>query len=75
MLAFTLIIYSGPQPDDALLAAPLPQNLVLSVLLKVNAELAYPRAVHVVVEAETPGLLGAPQRAGQQPDALPGQQR
>lgn len=73
VLAVTLILYSGPQPGDALLAAALPQRHVLSVLVEVNAELACSRAVHVVVEAQALGPPGAPQGAGQQPDALTGQ--
>lgn len=40
MLAVTLEVHCGPQPGNALLAAPLPQQHVLSVLGEVNAEMA-----------------------------------
>lgn len=73
MLAVTLVLHCGSQPGDALLAAPLPQQHVLSVLAEVDAELARARAVHVVVEAQTLRPPGAPQRAGQQADTLTGQ--
>ncbi len=73
MLTVTLVLHCGPQPGDALLAAPLPQQYVLSVLVEVNAELARAGAVHVVVEAQTLRPPGAPEWAGQQPDTLTGQ--
>lgn len=40
MLTVTLVLHFGPQPGDALLAAPLPQQHVLSLLAEVNLELA-----------------------------------
>lgn len=73
MLAVTLVLHCGPQPGHALLAAQLPQQRVLSVLVEVNTELARARAVHVVVEAQTLGPPGAPQRSGQEPHTLTGQ--
>ena len=40
VLTVTLVLHFGPQPGDALLAAPLPQQHVLSILSEVNLELA-----------------------------------
>lgn len=74
VLAVTLVLHAPPQPGDALLPAPLPQDQLPPGPAEEHPEVARARAVHVVVEVEALRPPGGPQWAGQQPHVPAGQQ-